>query len=285
MRVMVLGSTGWLGRYATAELRSGCEVAGPPRSALDLGTASVGETAGVLAAFAPDAVVNCAGRVDGDPLGLAAVNARGPAVLCAAMATAVPRARLVHLGSAAEYGAVPAGEPVTEGTATSPQGLYGASKLTGTLAVAGAGLDAVVLRVFNVVGPGAPATSLPGTLAAKLRAAAPGGVVRTGPLTASRDYVDPRDVARAVALAVTAPRVPPVLNIAGGRATPVRVLAGGLADAAGFRGRIEEVADAGSRRSGYVPWQQADIALAAAALGWRPEIPLAQSVKDLWAEG
>ncbi|WP_437114273.1 NAD-dependent epimerase/dehydratase family protein, partial [Streptomyces syringium] len=232
----------------------------------------------------PDAVVNCAGAVDGSAVNLAAVNARGPAVLCEALREAAPAARLVHLGSAAEYGPTDGNRPVTETTLARPVGLYGATKLAGTLAVTAAGLDAVVLRLFNLVGPGSPASSLPGRLAAELDRAGPDGSVRTGDLSAYRDYIDARDVAHAVTLAVTAPApLPPLLNIAGGRARRVREIADGLVRAAGFRGRIEEDGG-GSTRSATVSWQQADITAAAHALRWAPRHTLAESLADLWAE-
>ncbi|MQY12308.1 dTDP-6-deoxy-L-talose 4-dehydrogenase (NAD(P)(+)) [Streptomyces sp. RB5] len=282
MRVVLLGSSGWLGGYVLDELAQDREVIPVPRGTVELGVTGVGDLAGRLASLAPDAVVNCAGRVGGDALGLIGANARGPAVLCAALSAAAPRARLVHLGSAAEYGAVAGRAPLTEDAPTCPQGLYGASKLAGSLAVAGSPLDAVVLRVFNAVGPGAPPTSLPGRLVRGLREAGADGVVRTGALTAARDYVDPRDVARAVALALGR-ATPRVLNVAGGRAVPVRDVADGLAEAAGFRGRIEE-SGGGPERSAFVDWQQADVSAAGAALGWRAEVPLVQSLKDLWAD-
>ncbi|MDG4866385.1 NAD-dependent epimerase/dehydratase family protein, partial [Streptomyces sp. T-3] len=109
------------------------------------------------------------------------------AALCEALREAAPTARLVHLGSAAEYGPTRPHTPVTEETATRPQGPYGATKLAGTTAVTTSGLDAVVLRVFNPVGPGAPASSLPGRLAAELLRAGPAGEVRVGDLSAYRD--------------------------------------------------------------------------------------------------
>ncbi|MFC7219758.1 NAD-dependent epimerase/dehydratase family protein [Streptomyces polyrhachis] len=292
MRVVLFGGTGWLGRQVLAELNAGpevTEVVPVPRAAAELGTAGVGDLAGLLASLSPDAVVNCAGAVAGDALTMIGVNARGPATLCAALAAAAPHARLVHLGSAGEYGAVARDVPVTESAPTCPQGLYGASKLAGSLAVAQSALDAVVLRVFNVIGPGAPATSLPGRLVHELRTADPAGVIRTGTLAAVRDFVDARDIARAVALAVTTRcpdgALPRVLNIAGGRAVPVRALVEGLVEAAGFDGRIEEAAELDSARSSGVPWQQADVSAADRALGWRPELTLAQSLKDMWAEG
>ncbi|PJE95750.1 NarL family transcriptional regulator [Streptomyces carminius] len=304
MRVLVLGATGWLGRHTAEHLhaRPGVQVlragrapgpAAPAASGpapdptvdltVDLAAADPAGLAALLADLGPDAVVNCAGAVGGDALHLTGANARGPAVLCAALRAAVPGARLVHLGSAAEYGPGEPGHPLAEDHPTRPVGLYGAAKLAGTLAVTGSGLDAVVLRVFNPAGPGAPPFSLPGRLAAELRRA--GGVVRVGDLSAYRDFVDPRDVAAAATAAALAPGpLPGVLNIAGGRARPVRDVAEGLARAAAFRGRIDEKGD-GSARSAAVAWQQADVSAAAGALGWRPRRTLEESLADLWTAG
>ncbi|MEW1632484.1 NAD-dependent epimerase/dehydratase [Streptomyces sp. NPDC093801] len=292
MRILVLGRTGYLGAHVADRLRAlpGARVFDGGRApgadfGIDLAADRPDRLADVLAAAAPDAVVNCAGATGGDAVMLAETNARGPAALCEALRRAAPAARLVHLGSAAEYGP---GEPdtrVAESAATRPVTPYGATKLAGTVAVAASGLDGVVLRVGNPVGPGAPPSGLPGRIAALLREAGPDpeAVLRLGDLSAHRDFVDVRDVARAVALAVTAPGpLPPVLNIGAGRAVPVRELVRGLAGRAGFRGRIEEEA-AGSARSAQVSWQCSDITAAGEALGWRPVHSLGDSLAALWA--
>ncbi|MFJ5730768.1 NAD-dependent epimerase/dehydratase family protein [Streptomyces paradoxus] len=294
MRILVLGFTGYLGAHVVERLRAlpGALVLGGGRSAaadfdVDLARVRPEQLAKVLASAAPDTVINCAGATGGDAVTLAEVNARGPAVLCAALREAAPASRLVHLGSAAEYGPGTPGTPVTESAATHPVGPYGATKLAGTAAVTASGLDAVVLRVGNPVGPGAPSSGLPGRIAALLRESGPGpeAVLRLGDLSAHRDFVDVRDVARAAALAATAPGpLPPVLNIGGGRAVPVRDLVRGLAGLAGFRGRIEETT-AGSARSAPVSWQCSDIAAAERALGWRPAHTLDDALAALWEGG
>ncbi|MFI9648355.1 NAD-dependent epimerase/dehydratase family protein [Streptomyces sp. NPDC052040] len=292
MRILVLGGTGFLGGHAVERLRAlpGALVLDGGRSpgagfAVDLGSDRPEALVRTLAAAAPDAVVNCAGSTGGDAVTLAEVNARGPAVLCAALREAAPAARLVHLGSAAEYGPGTPDSRVPESAPTSPVSPYGATKLAGTVAVASSGLDAVVLRVGNPVGPGAPATGLPGRVVASLRSAGadPGAVLRLGDLSAYRDFVDVRDVARAVELAVTAAGpLPPVLNIGAGRAVPVRAVVRGLARTAGFRGRIEENGG-GSGRSAVVSWQCSDITAAEQALGWRPSRTLDDALAALWS--
>ncbi|MER5528038.1 NAD(P)-dependent oxidoreductase [Streptomyces sp. NPDC002677] len=291
MRILVLGHSGYLGTHVAAGLRAvpGAQVLGGGRSAgadhrVDLASVRPEQLAKTLAAVAPDTVVNCAGATGGDAVGLAEVNARGPAVLCAALRDAAPAARLVHLGSAAEYGPGTPDAPVTESAPTCPAAPYGATKLAGTVAVTASGLDAVVLRVGNPVGPGAPAASLPGRITALLREAGPDpeAVLRLGDLSAYRDFVDVRDVARAVVLAATAAGPPPpVLNVGGGRAVPVRELVHALAARAGFRGRIEE-SSGGSVRSARVSWQCSDISAAERALGWRPAHTLEDALAALW---
>jgi NDP-hexose 4-ketoreductase len=296
MRLLILGASGFLGghlwRQATA---AGAEVVtagraplpgSPAHHRLDLAAGDPGPVAEVIAAVAPDAVANCAGATAGAPDVLAAANITGPAAVVRAMQLAGTRARLVHLGSAAEYGGAEPPDPLGESAPPRPGALYGVTKLAGTRLVElgrAAGLDAVVLRVFNPVGAGAPDGSLPGRVAAQLRRAlATGDEVRLGPLDAVRDFVDARDVAAAVLAAAAAPALPhAVVNVGSGAGVPARALVKELIAVAGYGGPVHEDS-AGSARSGDLDWQQADIARARADLGWRPRHDLASSVADLW---
>jgi nucleoside-diphosphate-sugar epimerase len=289
-RALLIGATGFLGRHVHQVLlahgwrvRPTSRTAGTGHVRVDLSPAGSSALAAVLADYRPHAVINCAGAISGDTAELIAANTTGPAVLVRAMRDAASDARLVHLGSAAEYGSCPPGAPITESQLPRPVGSYGVSKLAGTQAVElgrVTGLDAVVLRVFNPVGPGAPPASLPGRLVGEFAHAA--AEIKLGPLGSVRDFVDARDVADAVLAAITAPTVAtPVLNVAGGRGVPVRTLVDMLAGIAGFGGTITESAD-GSSRSGEVSWQQADISLIERELGWRPRIGLRACLAELW---
>ena len=296
MRLLIIGAGGFLGRHVWHRaVAAGLEVCTAGRSGLpgsprhhrvDLARDDQEGMAALVDATAPDVVVNCAGATAGPPDVLAAVNVTGTYALVRAMLLARTPARLVHLGSAAEYGYSEPGVPVTESAVPRPAGVYGATKLAGTRLVqltAAAGLPAVVLRVFNPVGPGAPEESLPGRLAAELRRALAGGTdVRLGSLDAVRDFVDARDVADAVLAAATGPALShPVVNIGSGRGVPVRALAKELLTISGCTAAIHEDA-AGSARSAGLMWQQADITRARADLAWQPQRDLATSLTDLW---
>jgi len=254
---------------------------------LDLAADDPARVASVLAEVAPDVVVNCAGATTGDADALADANITSIYSLAAAMLMYRAPVRLVHLGSAAEYGRSDPPIAVSESTPPRPAGVYGATKLAGTRLVQlarVAGLEAVVLRVFNPVGCGAPENGLPGGLAIQLRNALASGAtaVRLGALDAVRDFVDARDVADAVIAAATAETLPqPVLNIGSGIGTPVRTLVKELLAISGFDGVVHEDAS-GSARSAGLPWQQADITIARRDLGWRPRRDLAASLADLW---
>jgi nucleoside-diphosphate-sugar epimerase len=101
-------------------------------------------------------------------------------------------------------------------------------------------------------------------------------------LDAVRDFVDVRDIAEAVLAAVRATTVDvPVLNIGSGRAIPVSVVVRDLVRLSGFAGLVVAAGD-GSARSAEVRWQQADISAIGRQLGWKPEIGLADSLRDMW---
>lgn len=294
MRVLLLGATGFLGRHVNHALTSEPEFEvlrhahrstdGDPIR-LDL-LAAGDELADLIAQVAPDAVVNCAGTT-GDEARLEALNVHLVERVLSAVRAAAPRARTVHLGSSAEYGATLPGEPISEATPTRPLSPYGASKLAATRLVTTAiegGLDCLVLRVFNPIGAGMSPGSMPGNAARRLRDAIASGStsISLGPLGDWRDFLAASDVGGAVvaALRLTASGGP-VVNIGRGEAIQVRDLVWRLAAVAGFRGEVREDS-APSARSAAVPWQLADRTLARDLLGWEPRLSVDEALRELW---
>lgn len=298
-RILIIGAGGYLGRHVRAAAAdAGLEVVTAGRSPLprsrlhclaDLSASQLAELAAMLSAVHPDIVVNCAGATGGGQDDLAAANITGTYALVRAVQMTARPIRLVHLGSAAEYGPGEQGVPVTESAPARPASAYGASKLAGTHLVElgrASGLDAVVLRVFNPVGAGAPDSILPGRVAAQFRRAlAAGTPVSLGPLDAVRDFVDTSDVAAAVLAAGLAPVLAdPVLNIGSGVGRPCGDLVTELAEISGYTGPVTQES-AGSSRSAPGSWQEADISRARAALAWSPGRDLRAALTGLWESG
>lgn len=301
--VVVLGATGFMGRHICAAFEeAGARVHRVARgpavddfpygTRLDLVTAADRELTRLLADTAPDVVVNASGAVwQVSEEQMWTLNAELPHRIARCLAALPARPRLVHLGSVHEYGPVPPGERMSEELRPAPVGPYGRTKLLGTQAVLRAAhtgaVDATVLRVTNVAGPGAPPGSLLGTIAAHLaacsrshRAGVPLPDLRLAPLRAWRDFVDVRDVADAVVAASRARITGEVLNIGQGEAVSVRELTDRLVRLSGLAVRVVEEPRRGSERSD-AQWQQVEIGRAGRLLDWRPRRGLDRSLADL----
>ena len=290
--VLVFGASGFIGAHVRAALTQDSRVdrvTSPGRNRCDLLAAEVDELVSLLRELAPDVVVNCTGRLDGTGYQLLRANTLVPAKLVDAIADVDPAIRFIRLGSAGEYGPLPHGHAVSEKDPAAPVSEYGVTHLTATrlleLARAAGRADAVTLRVFNPIGPGLRDENLLGRAANRLRdaVAAHADSITMGPLSAYRDFLDVRDLARAVVAAALAPNLPePVINVGSGRAVPARAAVNLLAQAAGFSGQVREERTSPSR-SATVDWMLADISRAAEVLGWRPTHQLADSTKAIWA--
>jgi NDP-hexose 4-ketoreductase len=299
-RVLLFGASGFLGREVGAALDREQRVdtvirAGRPRADRPAGWVSHDLVAGdpdALAALIrdtrPDTVINCVGRLSGDIVQLAEANVLVTARLIEVVARTAPTARLVLLGSAAEYGPVPPGRPIGEDDPANPVAAYGVTRLASTqlvqLAARDKRLDAVVLRIFNPIGPRIPPENLLGRAITGMRTALRTGedTVVLGPLGAYRDFVDVRDVATAITAAALADHLAErVLNVGRGQPVLCRELVSLLAGVAGFTGKVIETSPPPDRSS-LVDWSVADVRRIQRTLHWAPAHDLRASVEASW---
>jgi GDP-4-dehydro-6-deoxy-D-mannose reductase len=293
VRVLVTGVSGFVGtRLAQLLAARGDRVAGtylverPELPGVDLFEADLVDRdalARAVAAADPEAVVHLAGLSHvGESWHrmpeYVEVNVGGTANLLVAAAGR----RMVVASSAEVYGVVHADEqPICERRPPDPRTPYALTKLATERLAAAQG--AVVMRSFNLVGPGqSPSFALP-AFAAQLAAIARGEqepVLRVGNLSARRDFVHVDD--GAAALAILAERGAPggVYNVASGRATSIGDALEQLMAIAGVAAEVVE--DPARMRPVDLPLLMGD-AGRLRALGWTPRHTLDEALADLWA--
>jgi len=293
-RVMVFGAGGFLGTKICAllaergiEHRGMTRSTGDPHRQFDLATGHSYALDAQIGRYKPTVIINAAAATHGDVHQLTRGNVVAVEALLSSMRNHATNARFVHFGSAAEYGGAPHGTSQDEQVDLRPVAPYGFTKLAGSELVLRAqrnGADAVLLRPFQITGPGSPASTLVGRV---IRQVGTTDTLQMGSLEAWRDYVDVRDIAAAaVAAALTDAKLPPVLNVGSGRAALARDVVHRLIELSGIPTKVVEGAvhagHAGSPADA-APWQQANTSLIEKHLGWTCQISLDQSLIDTWA--
>jgi GDP-4-dehydro-6-deoxy-D-mannose reductase len=296
MRVLVTGIGGFVGsRLARHLLDCGDRVSGiyintcPAIEGAELYEADLLDPAALeraVQAADPDVIVNLAGLAHvGESWDWKLipdyywVNVVGTENVLAAAAGR----RVVIASSADVYGAVPREEqPISEDRRIAPQTPYAVTKAASErLAVAH---NAVIVRSFNLVGPGQAAKfSLAGWAAklAEIRRGERDALLEVGDLTTWRDFVHVDD--GAAAYRILAERGVPgtFYNLASGRSVQMRDALDRLLEIAGVAAEVKE--GAFPPRPYEIPHLTGD-ANRLRALGWQPRRTLDDALRDLWRE-
>lgn len=303
MRVLVTGAQGFVGQHLVRHLRA----AGHEPIALGRRPFAEGESQGVVADLTdraatraavaevgPDAVVHLAG-VTYVPEVLAAqersfeVNVLGTDHLFDALRLEAPKARVLHVSSCTVYGA-PREEdlPLTESAPLLAMHPYGVQKIGSEVLARryreAHGLDTVVLRPFNHIGPGQDqrisVIHFAHSIAVAEKAGQP-AVLKVGNLEPRRDFLDVEDVCAAYLKVLEHPAPPRVLNVSRGVSTPIRTMLDGLLKLA--RVPVEVTTDPARLRPADVMDLSGDAQALRAATGWEPTVSLATSLEHIMA--
>lgn len=190
--------------------------------------------------------------------------------------------RVVFASSAEVYGKVLASEqPLTEDRVVAPRSPYAMSKASAERLCQDRG--AVIVRAFNVVGPGQNQRFVLPSFAAQLANIdrGSGHTLKVGNLEAQRDFIHLDDAVDALRAVAERGEVSEVYNIGRGEAHSIRQLLDLLLEVSGVEATPE--VDPKRFRPVDIPLLRADIARLR-GLGWSPERPLEQAVDEVWRE-
>lgn len=293
MRVLITGATGFVGTHLVSHLLArGDEVVGTftgihpdpaPVSMHPLDVLDERGMARLVRTFDPEAIIHLAGLAHvgaswEQPAEYFRVNVLGTESLLAAA-----EGRRVVLASSAEvYGPVPEGEqPIHEDRPLAPASPYAMTKACAERLAAPRG--AIIARTFNLIGPGqTPKFALP-TFARQLAAIARGEqapVLKTGNLSARRDFLHVADGVAAYRLLLERGEPGKAYNVSSGRAMSIAEVLERLRAISGVEARIET--DPARLRPTDPPLLVGH-ALRLGELGWKREKSVDDALADLWA--
>ncbi len=301
MRALVTGATGFVGRYLVEALRArGDEVlaCGGPHDAdaLPIDLLDRSSLRAALDLAAPEVIFHLAAATF-VPESIAAptvtyeTNVHGTANVAQAVREyargADARVRILFTSSAEVYGIQPAENyPLRETCALSPANPYAASKAAAEMLLLGEahslGLDVVIARAFNHIGPGQSdrfAVAGFASQLAKIAAGAPPQLY-VGNLDAKRDFLDVRDVVRAYIALARDGKVGETYNVCSGTARAMRDVLRELIIAAHVPVEVRD--DPQRMRPSDVPLSLGDATKLREATGWEPQIAFTASIRDIY---
>lgn len=293
MRALITGATGFVGPHLVAHLESaGDQVTGIGHAnGPDLLDGDAWQR--LVSDAQPEVIYHLAGFSDvgaswKNPRSAFRLNAEGTmSVLEAARLNDVQR--VVVVSSADVYGiASPASLPLAESAPIQPRSPYGASKQAAE-AIAhqysrGWGLDVIVVRPFNHIGPGQSPNFFAPAIATKIAKAevAGGGLVTHGDLSPERDFTDVRDVVRAYRLIATNGRNGSTYNVCTGKAVAMSSILDDLISAAMVP--ISTEPDPELVRPVDLPVLRGSFDTLREDTGWEPSIELNETLVDVLAD-
>ena len=304
-RILVTGGAGYVGRVLTRQLYRDHDVCvldklsfGIERFSQDerkffrLERADICDAQSVrqiVDDFAPEFVIHLAALhfiplCENQPGAALAVNVVGTANLLAACP---PGCRFVFASSGAVY--EPSDLPHDEmASATGPRDVYGYTKLHGESYVryfaSERNLAAVIVRLFNVVGPGETNPHLLPEIVAQMKAGQT--QIRLGNTWPKRDYIHVEDAASGFAAAALEGNVEPgetvTVNLATSQQHSVSDIMALLSTVSGIS--VAVLRDPARERRVDRPMLGATINEMNRRFGWTPRLTIHDAVHDLWRD-
>lgn len=242
MTVLITGAVGFTAKHLIRRLKAQVELRIVGTDLVERVSPSLGldgyrvtnlqdyaQTRSLVQLIKPRWIFHLTGLSRGSAFDLYGVNTMATLNLLEAVRIGCPKAGLLLVGSAAEYGSWPASEmPLGETHECHPLTAYGISKYAMTLAaldfVRQYGLKVVVARSFNLLGAGLPTSLVVAAIAerikASLRESEP--VITVGNLHPQRDFIAVEDAVEAYVRLLESEAWGEVFNVCSGQPVPIQ---------------------------------------------------------------
>jgi len=196
--------------------------------------------------------------------------------------------RVLSVGSSEEYGIVTEKDiPLSEDKEIQPISPYAVARVSqemlGKLFANNYGVSIIMTRSFNHIGPWQDARFVVPSFVERVKniknAGYENGVIETGDVTIIRDFVDVRDVVHAYYLLLTKGRVGEIYNVCSGQGIELKEIINLIADEVGVQVKTKTCEQ--YIRPNDNPIIVGDNSKIINELGWKPIIPLKNTIKDM----
>lgn len=291
-RALITGISGFIGRHLQEHLlNKGWQVYGFDVRLSDANV-FIGDLADraalsqAIVESSPDVIFHLAGIIkSSDAEAYFRANLFGTLSLLDVVLEGKTRPKVILASSSAVYGLATGSAPITERSALHPVTEYGISKVAQELAGLRYhyefGLHVIVVRMFNLLGPGQSPKLACSAFAHQIALAevTDQTEIVTGNLEAQRDFVDVRDAVCAFGMIAEHGQAGQVYNVCSGRAVAIQECLSEMLSQS--RKHLSTRVDAARVQKNDIPRQAGSYQKLHKATGWRPKISLKQSLSDM----
>lgn len=304
-KILITGGAGFVGRYLTVQLSAEEVHITRLENEAECNLFSENHVVNICCAdeigrlvklIKPDIIYHLAGQSSvalswENPCLTVDVNIKGTVNLLEAVRKYSPESKVLLVGSSEEYGFI-GNEPVNENDVSCPENIYAVTKysqeMIGKIYYNAYGIKTVMTRSFNHIGAGQLPVFVVSDFcrqAVRIEKGLAEPVIRTGNISVMRDFTDVKDIAGAYIKLAEYGRAGEVYNVGSGKAVSLKSVLDIILSMTNAEISVEK--DPKRFRPADVMKIEADISKIQRDTGWKPQIPLEETIKsimDYWRE-